>query len=255
MLRQTKWNEAQQIVYLNVLNADSSHDITIFDERKQPIELSHITRWVNGSRLVGFYPGGKVVRVRSTSTYGLTSADLFRPDGTLSMQLAIGPETIDVTYFDASGHHKLFNNVWWFTRVVEDGMVVMRNFKIYTVTQMDADGAPLREWDMSSEEPAPKVWTEENYNVTVDGVRWGDICNFYDGNGLLERVSYIEPGHTSPKKMIDHQPSEGIRPARANGLAEDRRHLRHSRTSNWSLNNDEPLIPSGSVGLASTNYY
>jgi hypothetical protein len=129
------------------------------------------------------------------------------------MQLAIGPETIDITYFDASGHHKLFNNVWWFTRVVEDGMVVMRNFKIYTVTQLDANDAPLREWDMITDGPTPRVWTEDDYNVTADGVRWGDICNFYDDNGLLEKVSYIEPGQSSPKKMIDHHPSEGIRSA------------------------------------------
>ena len=211
LLKETRWNQNHQISLLNVLNKDDSRDVTTYDENGLVTEVSHLTSSVLGSTVAGYYPGTKTLRVRSTSTYYETDVEMFRKNGTLRMKLAISSSSVAITYIDLDGKRATLGQTWFFTRTPEDGIVTMKDFKIYTVTQMDADGQPYQQWDINTA-TGKQVWSIDLYNRVVDGVHWKEVYNFYDEQGLLNRISYIPDDNSGlERKMVDYKPEQGIR--------------------------------------------
>jgi len=208
LLSQTQWNKNHIVILTNILNQDDSRTISTFDDSGLPISVSSIAAGISGSSVTAYYPGTKVLRLKSSSTYSETNADIYRPDGTLSTHLTIGSASIEYFFYDSSGKRQTLQQLWYFDRDVKDGITRMKNYRLSTVTEMDAQGTPVRSWDIQL--GSNKLWSSSVYNVVVDGEHWGEVRSFYDANGFLDRVSYLLVGEGSPKKMIDHTPAEAI---------------------------------------------
>jgi hypothetical protein len=210
LLRQTKWTEGNKLSYTYVLNPDSSQTTTIYDDDEAPIQISQVFPSVVGSSVVGYYPGTKVLRVQSkTTSYDETPVDYFRPDGTLSMHLTINAGYLGFAFFDSTGKHKTLVQHWYFDREVVAGITRMKNFRLDIVEEMDANGDPLRSWDLKLN--TNEAWSTAQFNVDVAGEHWKEVHYFYSLDGFLIRVSYIG-ADDAIKKMEEHTTAEGLRP-------------------------------------------
>jgi hypothetical protein len=209
-LGQTKWDHKQRIVFTHLLNADKSRTLTSYDDDQTPLVVSHLVDGVNGSSVIGYFPGTKVVRIRSTSEYRNTSVDFFRPDATLSMHMDVNSAIAEFTFFDSTGTRATLYQEWSFDQEVQDGISRMKNLRLQEVTEMDQSGNPLCRWVFWAG-GGRGLFSMSRFNVEVDGVRWDKVLNLYNQNGFLTRVSYVPLANSGiDRKPDEHTQAEGI---------------------------------------------
>ncbi len=162
LLSDTEWREDGSVSHSNVLNPDNSRTIQDFGAHKELLELSHITAYVDGSTVVGYFPGSNRIRLQSKSTYFDTLASMFRTDGTLSVTFDLNAVFLEVTYYDKSGRTALLQQLWYFTKALDqNGVAKIANLQLYSVTEMDSKGSPSKEWTFRD----AVIWSYESFNT------------------------------------------------------------------------------------------
>lgn len=193
LLRETRWREDGTVSYSNVMNPDNSRDIGFWDKNGQPLTIAHLTDGLDGSTMTGYYPGTALVRFSLTASLWQADANYLRKDGTLEKTVVIGPNSVDVTYFDAKGKIVTLKQTWAFDAVEQDDISHMTNMHLTMVTQYDGQGVPKRRWLWTSD--SRRLWSYYDLNTVVNDPNTGKpvlckrVAYFYGEDGSL-RVDY-----------------------------------------------------------------
>jgi hypothetical protein len=213
--KEMRWRDdaTTSLAYSNVFDSKTnSRLITDWDEHGNPLKVvvpnaygSH-----DGTITTAYFPGTRLVRMHSEVGTSSNVAQYFRRDGTLNYVLEIGIGTTVVRLFDKTGKIRTLEQNWSRDTSIVNGQSVT-TFKLYSVLEVDAQGEPVRLinfWD--------DIIGYEEYNVTLDGVVYGEIDHTYKKgpNGFsLDMVRYwIGKADHQYDKEEDHKPEEHLPP-------------------------------------------
>ena len=216
--KEMRWRDdaTTSLAYSNVYDSKAnSRLITDWDDQGNPLQVvvpnaygSH-----DGTITTAYFPGTKLVRMHSEVGTSSNVAQYFRRDGTLDHVLEVSISTDVVRMFDKTGKIRTLEQNWSRdTSIVNHHAVT--TFKLDSVLEVDAKGEPARLlhfWD--------DIVGVEEYNVTLDGVLYGEIDHTYkkNPNGFsLDMVRYwVGKADHKYDKEEDHKPEEHLLPPTA----------------------------------------
>jgi hypothetical protein len=218
-----RWSDdaAHLLTYSNIFEPkDRTHTVREWDEQQCLIQVTHLPAYnsVVGTTTLAYYPGCPAVTgsaLTSTTHVRLDSevngsenvAKYYSKDDKLDHVLKLSRGYLVVQYFDPSGTKMLLEQSWYVKDKVEHGKTT-HIYSISTIKEMDADGNPLRiynYWDGA-------LGSIDAYNVTVNGVEYGEVDSVYDKDThKLWRVMYWlgKADHKFDKDEY-HTPEENI---------------------------------------------
>jgi hypothetical protein len=219
--REEHWldDQAHTLVYQNLVNRGEQkeqqhpgHTITEWDEKQRLAKVTKTPEYdtVAGTTIVAYYPDGRV-RLDASADYRMDTAKYFRPNGTLDHVLKLSSSMTDVEYYDASGTKMVLEQAWWRKEKTENG-VTKTYYRLYYVTEMDANGEKAREFTYFNEDG--ELSTVDVYNVEVDGVKYGEVDYTYDARThTLERALFwIGKADHHYDKEEEHKAEDKIAP-------------------------------------------
>lgn len=196
VLNETRWYQDGKVSFTSVFNQDDkAQDIVKLDENGEQLEVAHLTRWTDGSKLVEYYPGTKNVRIKADSSIGGTNANFYRPDGTLAMFAQIFSSSASISLYDATGKKEVRQEILMFDRVETNGIGHIANARLYVLTEENDQSIPTREWTWTLD--GKRIWKYEAFNVLVPNPTAGQppilcksVAYFYSDDGTLNDVMY-----------------------------------------------------------------
>jgi hypothetical protein len=192
------------------LNHDGTRTVVDYDEKHHPLKVANWSEYgsVAGTTVEGYYPVTYKPRFSSKSDYNSDLVSYFHEDGSLWYKLDIGTSTVTVKYFDQTGTRELLEQMWWRHEVTTNGVTHV-TYSLYTLAFWDDQGNKTRSMSFSEK---GVVDFETLYDVTVGGVKYKELDNFYNPDGTLKETRYwIGEAHFPPDKIEPHQVQENIR--------------------------------------------
>jgi hypothetical protein len=211
--KEMRWRDdaSTSLAYSNVYDrAANKRIITDWDENHNPLKVVVPNAYGsnNGTITTAYFPGTSLVRMHSEVESRANIAQYFRMDGTLDHVLEISQGSTLVRLFDKTGKKKLFEQTWSSeTKIVDHKGVT--TFTINSILEVDAQGNPVRNI---------RYWSGdldfEDYNVTIDGVLYGEIDHVYvkgPTGYTLDNVKYwIGKADHKYDREDDHKPAENL---------------------------------------------
>ena len=198
------------LTYSNIVDPkDNSHTITDWDKDHNPIKVTHTPPYdsVVGTTIRAYYPGTAQLRLEAKVDSGQDTAKYYGPHGKLDHVLKWSQGYLIIEYYDASGTKILLEQSWYVKDKVEHGQT-KHMYSISMIKEKDADGNPVRDYSYWND----ALGSIDTYNVTVDGVDYGEIDSVYDKDKhTLWRVMYWrgKADHLFDKDEY-HTPQENI---------------------------------------------
>ena len=218
-----RWSDdaAHLLTYSNIVDPkDKTHTVREWDEQHCLIQETHLPAYNSavGTTTLAYYPGCPAatgaaltstahVRLDSQVNSSENVAKYFRKDDKLDHVLKLSRGYLVIQYFDPTGTKMLLEQSWFVKDKVEHGQT-RHTYEISMIKEMDADGKPLRTynyWDGA-------LGSIDAYDVTVDGVEYGEIDSVYDKDThKLWRVMYWlgKADHKFDKDEY-HKPEENL---------------------------------------------
>jgi hypothetical protein len=176
--KEMRWRDdaTTSLAYSNIFDSKANSRImTDWDDQGHPLKVvvpnaygSH-----NGTITTAYFPGTSLVRMHSEVGTAANEANYYRRDGTLNYVLEISLGTTVVRLFDKTGKIKVLEQTWSRDTSIVNHQAVT-TFNLDSVTEVDAQGNPAREIHYLGD-----YTTYEEYNLTVDGVAYGEIDHSY----------------------------------------------------------------------------
>jgi len=190
--------------YSNFRHDDGSRTITTWDEHHKPLVEMSRDKYdvVAGTKVIGYYPGTEKHRFEGEANANYDNVNFFRPDRTLSLNLAIASCTSEFTYYDSTGKNKTLTQTFMRNDVVENG-VKKAIYSPIAVMEFDANGKETFEYFIQDN----KVDSYEKVGVTVNGINYKKAYfSFVDGK--LDLVSHwVTDADKSTPDDVDKNPT------------------------------------------------
>jgi hypothetical protein len=117
-----------------------------------------------------------------------------------------------VRCYDKTGTRLVREQYWFRTEKVEDGKST-HEYELYSTTEFDAHGQPLREFNFRVGSAALDEVTE--HNVTINGKKYAVVASWYREDQTLLRSNYWRKADFYDRRFmteIDHASTEKIAP-------------------------------------------
>jgi hypothetical protein len=167
---------------------------------------------INGTTLVAYYPGTRSVRLESKSNWAETVATYRRPNGTRDCVLTLTFSMTVVECYDKTGTRLVRQQYWFRTEKVEGGKS-SHEYELYSTTEFDAHGQPLREFNFRVGSLDLDAVTE--HNVTINGVKYPVVASWYRKDQTQLRAVYWRKAVFYDRRFmteVDHESTEKIAP-------------------------------------------
>jgi hypothetical protein len=210
VLKDERWHTPESghaVAYLDVLQPDGWRDLTKYDASRNVL----LERHKNDDTFVGatlrmYFPGTRIVHLKSRTDAVKAHVEIYRPDGTLFSKQETTEYGLDATFFDASGAHPLYQSTWFKMDLLAGGKETIY-WIIFQVTELAPDGSTSRVLTWQKDVLAKEV----RFKCTVDGVTYDRATFSYRlDDGTLEKVELQNADQ--PTRLISHAASEDIRP-------------------------------------------
>jgi len=211
LMRDEQWRDdvEHSLAYRNIYHPDDTRTITRFDEHMNVLTMIFWPKYesISGMKIQKYYPDTLTLRLDAVGDYYNDTVKFFRKDGTLEALVKISTGSTEIHYFDATGTKARLEQFWFRSDVKQNGVVTSSTYKMYYVTEFDAQGNKVRQVTFSDGSSISRV---EAYDVTIDGVHYLELDYNYDRGALKEVRYWKDEVKFPPYKLETHELSEQI---------------------------------------------